>query len=76
MKSSLAITLLICGTVLVTVPFLANLGYMGIVAGLLDDGGRVTLHGELPSEAYWAPIVIGTLMILVGVGASCFKRRQ
>lgn len=78
MKPFCIATLLICGTVLVGLPFVANLVYMKMVAGLLTSGSStsVTLAGVLGHGAYWAPIIIGGLMILVGIAGSFSTRKQ
>lgn len=72
MKSSCVATLLICGTVLLGLPFVANLVYIKLVG----SDYRPFLAGVLGRGAYWAPIIIGGLMILVGIAGSFSTRKQ
>jgi len=70
--------LCICGTVLVALPFVANLLFMVTLAWLLktDAERNVNLSGFLSRGAYWAPILLGGAMILAGIVSALRDRRE
>jgi TRAP-type mannitol/chloroaromatic compound transport system permease small subunit len=71
MKTSAAIALIVCGTVLILVPHIASVIGTAQVAHLIEDGkSDVSLNGGLnPAYMTWT-IVAGILMIISGVAGA------
>ena len=87
MKSSVAVTLIICGTVCVLVPWFYSAYHeyhVGEIVKLFRDGMReFTLPGnQLPTAAMrWGSMSMGFVMILMGVIGSlkrppCERRNE
>ena len=67
MKSSISITLIICGTLLVLTPFLTNLVLMQVIASVMKSISRDTnLSSDLPKHMQWIACIAGLLMIVMG----------
>jgi len=72
MKTSAAITLIVCGTVLILVPHILNAIGTAQVAHLIEATQKpdVSLNGGLdPAYTTWT-IVVGILMIISGVAGA------
>ena len=76
MKSSVAIALIVCGTILMATPYIHN----GIVIGQVTDtmaamNDTVNVSARMPRHADTACLVGGLVMILVGAiaGLRCGK---
>ena len=76
MKSSVAIVLIICGTVLIIVPYIHNTLLMQQVTGTMAALGRdVDLRANMPEYADAVCIVGGAVMIAVGAVAGLCRRK-
>ena len=68
MKSSVAITMIVCGTVLIAVPYIHNSVAMQQVANtMMALNKTVNLTADMPKYADTACMVGGIIMIVVGV---------
>ena len=78
MKSSYAIALVVCGTVLVLTPFLTDMISVGMVAETMRamPGHPINLTGSLPPGFNWAAIFIGAAMIVASLIASLAKPKS
>lgn len=68
MKSSVAVTLIVCGTTLILAPYVESaLGTMQVAHLIATTQKTVNLSGSLPqSYASWT-IVVGAIVIFIGV---------
>ena len=71
MKTSISITLIVCGALLVLTPFLFNLAAMQMAADVMKStSGNTHFSSDLSSVMQWAAFLAGLLMIGRGtVGA-------
>ena len=77
MKPSIAIALIICGTALVTAPYVHRTIAMDQVAETMIKMGKpVNLSADLPDHADLACMAGGFAMILGGAGASLFAGKN
>ena len=67
MKSSIAVALIVCGTVLIVVPYIHNTIAMQQVTGtMVALKGTVNLRGDIPKYANFVCMLSGIVMIAVG----------
>ncbi|MBT7053442.1 MAG: hypothetical protein HN976_00035 [Lentisphaerae bacterium] len=67
MKSSVAIALIICGTVLIALPYIHNTVAMQQVANTMVALNKtVNLTADIPKHASTVCMLGGTIMIVVG----------
>ncbi len=67
MKSSVAITMIVCGTVLIAVPYIHNTVAMQQVAGtMMALNKTVSLTADMPKHADTVCMLGGIIMIVVG----------
>ena len=75
MNNSIAVALIICGTLLITMPFVHNCFISQAIADIMMDYGRpVSINTRFNRSYYTACLAIGAAMILTAVvGALKFK---
>ena len=69
MKSSVAVALIICGTVLILAPLIHNAIATGMVAWVMAFTREdVNLTADFPPYYYLACLIAGIAMVVIGVG--------
>ncbi|MCK4914507.1 MAG: hypothetical protein KAS69_07945 [Planctomycetes bacterium] len=67
MKSSVAVTLIICGTFLIIVPFISeSIGTHQVANVMIQLDKSVDLKTGLPKSYLTTSITIGAIMVLIG----------
>jgi len=73
MNSSVSIALIVCGALLVSMPFWVNVAAVHVAASvMMSDSGRAHLSAELSKmePMRWAAFFAGLMMVVIGtVGA-------
>lgn len=76
MKPSIVITVIICGTLLIVVPYVSSaIGTGQVVEAMASMGMGVNLKADLPKSIDTVCMVLGTLMIAIGIYSSVVKRQ-
>ncbi len=76
MKSSVTITLIICGTLLVTAPYIHNsIATQQLTNTMVALGKTVNLTADVPRYANVVAMLCGFVMILFGVIAGLQKTK-
>ena len=76
MKPSVCIATIICGTVLLIVPYVSNaIGTLAVAATVARINKEFNLTGHMPEWYDGACFVVGLVMVLVGVAAA-FRREM
>jgi len=69
MRSSVAVALIICGTVLILAPLIHNAIATGMVAWVMALTGKdVHLTADFPTYYYVACLIVGIAMVVIGIG--------
>ena len=77
MKASVAIALIVCGTVLISVPYIHNVVVTGQVADTMAAMNKsVNITASMPKYADTACMLGGVVMILVGSIAGLRSKEQ
>ena len=77
MKTPIAVTLIIMGTLLVMTPAVADFLYQrNVIALLPQSGGRVTLAGQMTGLYRFGCWLTGSGMVSIAVLSSLFLRKE
>ncbi len=75
MKTSVATTVIICGTLLIVVPYIScAIATSQVVDAMTELAKPVSLKTGLPKSLHLVCMVLGTLMIATGITGSFVKR--
>ena len=74
MKTSVAIALIVCGTVLIAMPYIHNTIVMHrVTATMIALNKSVNLSADIPKNANFINILCGSSMVFVGAIAGLFS---
>ena len=77
MKVSIAIALIVCGTVLIIAPYVSHSIGVGQVADVMSQLSKpVSLKTGLPKSYYTVCVISGLAMILTGAISSFVKQKE
>jgi len=77
MKVSVAIALIVCGTILIIVPYVSHSIWMGQVADVMSQLSKpVNLKTGLPKSHDTVCMISGLAMILIGTISSFVKQKK
>jgi uncharacterized membrane protein len=77
MKVSVTITLIVCGTVLIIVPYVSHSIWMSQVADVMSQLSKpVNLKTGLPKSHDTVCMISGLAMILIGIISSFVKQKK
>ncbi len=76
MKSSVAIAMIVCGTILIAVPYIhSTISMQQVVETMVALNKTVNLTADMPKHADTACMVGGVIMIVVGAIAGLCTRK-